>query len=173
MAWPTDQERGSYSKPLQQPDMEALAGWLARLEPLIRAERGEIIVVFANRCGVEDDAIYAGTSAVLGIDAGEVKVYGVLGRGEEGLLIVDTSKPPVARLALGPNSYIPENSAQSQDARLVTPAIRLYPQLPEFESSGSTSTPFLMTNQLDAQESQVICPKPKLGRVAQFISTMI
>jgi hypothetical protein len=171
--WPTDQEQGLYSKPLQQPDIETLAGWLARLEPLIRAERGEIIVVFANCCRVEDSTIYTGTSTVLGIDAGEVKVYSILGCSKEGLLIVDTSEPPVARLVLETNSYILGNSIQSRDARLVTYTIYLYPQLPESKSSSSISMSFLTANQLDPQGLQIICPKPMLGRVAQFISTII
>lgn len=37
--------------------------------------------------------MYAGTSAVIGIDAGEMILYGRLGRGEEELLVVDTSRP--------------------------------------------------------------------------------
>lgn len=79
--------------------METLSYWLARLEPVIRAENeGEIIVVLANRCGTEDEAVYAGTSAVLGIQSGEVKVYGILGRGEKELLVVDTNKRPQAKL---------------------------------------------------------------------------
>jgi protein N-terminal amidase len=79
--------------------MDTLSYWLARLEPLIRAEtEDEIIVVLANRCGSEDEAVYAGSSAVLGIQAGEVKVYGILGRGEKELLMVDTSKRPQAKL---------------------------------------------------------------------------
>jgi protein N-terminal amidase len=45
--------------------METLSYWLSRIEPLIRAEtEGEIIVVFANRTGTEEEAVYAGTSAV-------------------------------------------------------------------------------------------------------------
>jgi len=85
--------------------METLAYWLARLEPVIRAESvGEVIVVMANRCGTEEEAVYAGTSAVLGITEGEVKVYGILGRGEKELLVVDTSKRPQAKLISEPNS---------------------------------------------------------------------
>jgi protein N-terminal amidase len=85
--------------------METLAYWLARLEPIIRAESvGEVIVVMANRCGTEEEAVYAGTSAVLGITEGEVKVYGILGRGEKELLVVDTSKRPQAKLISEPNS---------------------------------------------------------------------
>jgi protein N-terminal amidase len=85
--------------------MDTLSYWLARMEPLIRAEtEGEIICVFANRSGTEGEAVYAGTSAVLGIHAGEVKVYGILGRGEKELLVVDTNKRPQAKLISEPNS---------------------------------------------------------------------
>jgi hypothetical protein len=85
--------------------METLAYWLSRLEPIIRSEQeGEIIVVFANRCGREDEALYAGTSAVLGIEGGEVKVYGILGSGESELLIIDTSEEPKAKLVTEPSS---------------------------------------------------------------------
>lgn len=85
--------------------METLAYWLSRLEPVIRAEtEGEIIVVLANRCGIEDSAVYAGTSCVLGILDGEVRVYGILGRGEKELLVVDTNKRPQAKLISEPKS---------------------------------------------------------------------
>merc|ERR1711977_516740 len=105
MAWLTREDARSYSRSPKDPDMNTLSYWLARLEPLIRAEtQGEIICVFANRTGTEDDAVYAGTSAVLGIQAGEVKVYGILGRGEKDLLVVDTNKRPQAKLISEPNS---------------------------------------------------------------------
>ncbi|KAH9205970.1 carbon-nitrogen hydrolase [Leptodontidium sp. 2 PMI_412] len=103
MAWLTRENARSYSRSPKEPDMETLSYWLARLEPLIRAEsEGEIICVFANRTGTEDEAVYAGTSAVLGIHAGEVKVYGILGRGERELLVVDTNKRPQAKLISQP-----------------------------------------------------------------------
>lgn len=70
-----------------------------RLEPLIRHEgKEEVIVVFCNRTGIEDDLIYAGTSSVVGIKDGEVKVYGILGRGVKDLLVVDTDQQPFAKL---------------------------------------------------------------------------
>lgn len=85
--------------------METLSHWLARLEPVIRAEEeGEIVVVLANRCGTEDEAVYAGTSTVLGIQGGEVKVYGILGRGEKELLVVDTTLRPQAKLISDPTT---------------------------------------------------------------------
>ncbi|KAK0099969.1 Carbon-nitrogen hydrolase [Cadophora gregata f. sp. sojae] len=105
MAWLTREDARSFSRTPKEPDMETLSYWLARMEPLIRAEGDdEIIVVFANRCGTEDDAVYAGTSAVLGIQSGEVKVYGILGRGERELLVVDTNRPPQAKLISEPKS---------------------------------------------------------------------
>jgi len=109
MAWLTRENPRSYSRTPKDPDMETLSYWLARIEPLIRAEtEGEIIVVFANRTGTEEEAVYAGTSAVLGIQAGEVKVYGILGRGEKELLVVDTNKLPQAKLVSEPNSTASE-----------------------------------------------------------------
>jgi len=105
MAWLTREDARSYSRKPKEPDMDTLSYWLARLEPIIRAEtEGEIIVVMANRTGTEEEAVYAGTSAVLGIHAGEVKVYGILGRGEKELLVVDTKKRPQAKLVSMPNS---------------------------------------------------------------------
>jgi protein N-terminal amidase len=94
--------------------METLSYWLTRLEPIIRAEtEGEIICVFANRTGTEEEAVYAGTSAVLGIQDGEVKVYGILGRGEKELLVVDTNKRPQAKLISQPNSAASRVTSQT------------------------------------------------------------
>jgi hypothetical protein len=105
MAWLTREEARSYSRTPREPDMETLSYWVSRLEPIIRAEgEEEIIVVFANRSGTEGSAVYAGTSAVLGVQEGEVKVYGILGRGERELLVVDTSKRPAAHLISDPTA---------------------------------------------------------------------
>lgn len=99
MAWLTQRHASVFCHLPQKPDMETLTYWVQRLEPVIRADQdGEIIVVLANRCGTEDDAVYAGTSTVLGIKNGEVSVYGLLGRGTEELLIVNTDEPPFAKL---------------------------------------------------------------------------
>ncbi|KAL5353529.1 hypothetical protein ACLOAV_001566 [Pseudogymnoascus australis] len=116
MAWVTREDARSYSRLPKEPDMETLAYWVARLEPLIRGEDdGEVIVVLANRSGTEGDATYAGTSAVLGIQSGEVKLYGVLGRGERDLLVVDTSKRPQAKLVSDP--AIPARVREPASAR--------------------------------------------------------
>lgn len=60
-------------------------------------------MVFCNRTGTEDDVVYAGTSAVIGIKEGEVNVYGILGRGEKSLLIVDTENSPIGKLINRPD----------------------------------------------------------------------
>lgn len=81
MAWLTREECKDFTRMPNEPDMETLTYWIQRLEPVIRDESGEeIIVVFCNRTGIEGNAVYAGTSAVVGIQEGEVKVYGLLGR---------------------------------------------------------------------------------------------
>ncbi|TLD14916.1 hypothetical protein PspLS_10846 [Pyricularia sp. CBS 133598] len=99
MAWPTDEDQRQYSRMPQEPDMNTITYWVQRLEPLIRAEQqDEIIVVFCNRTGSEEDLTYAGTSAVIGIKGGEVSVYGLLGRGVKELLVVDTARPAFAKL---------------------------------------------------------------------------
>lgn len=102
MAWLTADNASEFMSVPNEPDHTTLAHWAMRLEPLIREKSSdEIIIVFANRCGSEDDVVYAGTSAVLGIRNGQVNVYGVLGRCEKKLLVVDTNDEPVGRLVMG------------------------------------------------------------------------
>jgi protein N-terminal amidase len=114
MAWLTREDARSYSRTPKEPDMETLSYWLARLEPVIRDEdEGEVIVVLANRCGSEGEAVYAGTSTVLGIQGGEVKVYGILGRGEKELLVIDTTNPPQAKLIAEPRSSTTRSNRDS------------------------------------------------------------
>jgi len=99
MAWLTGEDVRELNRTPEEPDMQTLSYWLNRLEPIIRKEsQGEIVVIIANRTGTDDKAVYAGTSCILGIHLGEIKVYGKLGRGEQQLLIADTAEPPVAKL---------------------------------------------------------------------------
>ncbi|KAJ0151741.1 Uncharacterized protein HZ326_5771 [Fusarium oxysporum f. sp. albedinis] len=105
MAWMTREDPRRFTRMPNEPDMETLTYWVTRLEPLIRSDnQDEIVVVFCNRCGNEDEVLYAGTSAVIGIHDGEVKVYGLLGRGEKELLVVDTNNSPYAKLVYRPES---------------------------------------------------------------------
>lgn len=101
MAWVTGEECEHFTQFPNEPDMDALTYWAQRFEPVIRDEsRDEVIIVFCNRTGIEGDAVYAGTSAIIGIHEGEVKVYGVLGRGVKELLVIDTDDPPFANLVV-------------------------------------------------------------------------
>ncbi|KAK4100097.1 hypothetical protein N658DRAFT_138846 [Parathielavia hyrcaniae] len=116
MAWQTHQDPAVFNQAPQEPDLETLVYWVQRLEPLIRADKEEeVIVVFCNRTGAEEEATYTGTSAVLGVIRGDVFVYGVLGRGVNQLLIVDTDQPPRSKLtdadAAEVDSQVPERIA--------------------------------------------------------------
>lgn len=124
MAWLTGEDCEHFTQFPNEPDMEALTYWAQRLEPVIRDEsRDEVIIVFCNRSGIEGDAVYAGTSAVIGIHQGEVKVYGLLGRGVKELLVVDTDDAPLGNLILrekkvylSPTQYELRASEQGTDA---------------------------------------------------------
>lgn len=73
-----------------EPDWATLSYWIARLEPMVWDAEREVVVVVANRSGEEPGAKYAGTSWVGKVRGGEVGVWGWMGRGEEGVLKVDT-----------------------------------------------------------------------------------
>ncbi|KAK6065467.1 carbon-nitrogen family protein [Seiridium cupressi] len=123
MAWLTREDARHFSRTPKEPDMETMTYWIKRLEPLIRAETDEeIIIIFANRTGMEEEAVYAGTSAVIGIQHGEVNVYGLLGRGEKELLVVDTSLPPFAKLVYRPESESNPIDGNPEVARIPAPA---------------------------------------------------
>jgi len=102
----------------ERPDLDTIMYWLQRFEPLVQAERAvgeDVVVVLANRCGMEpgrlagvsqgmDDSgeevvSYAGSSCVMKVRNGEVQIYDMLGRAEEKLLIVDTDSSPRYMLA--------------------------------------------------------------------------
>ncbi|KAI5924155.1 carbon-nitrogen hydrolase [Camillea tinctor] len=139
MAWLTREDGVSFSCRPKEPDMETLTYWITRLEPLIRAETDEeIIVIFANRTGIEDDAVYAGTSAVIGIKNGEVTVYGLLGRGEKELLVVDTDKPGFAKLVYRPDDDEEEEESQSVEAPGSRPGSELSHKDPPSKSPGGS-----------------------------------
>jgi hypothetical protein len=112
MAWQAPPDDANYLQNLTDPDIDTLVYWVQRLEPLIRADNDEeVIVVFCNRSGTEGEVTYTGTSAVIGIKGGEVFVYGVLGRGVSEVLIVDTDQPPVSKLA-DPDAVAPEQHTE-------------------------------------------------------------
>ncbi|KAG5916711.1 hypothetical protein E4U42_007545 [Claviceps africana] len=119
MAWLTSESPETFNDTPEEPDMQTLMYWIGRLEPIIRVESiQESIIVFANRCGSENEVTYSGTSSVVGIKSGEVHVYGMLGRGLSDLLVVDTSKPPLAKLVYRPGGVEALTEAHENDEQL-------------------------------------------------------
>ncbi|KAB5575665.1 carbon-nitrogen hydrolase [Coniochaeta sp. 2T2.1] len=136
MAWLTQEDARTFTTQPEEPDMETLTYWVQRMEPVIRAEGDdEIIVVFANRCGVEGDVVYAGTSAVLGVQGGEVSVYGLLGRGSKELLIVNTDMPPFAKLISRP-----DGRRDADEELSVSDAIREWYAIKDRSTAGASHT---------------------------------
>lgn len=123
MAWLTRLLPADLEIEPNQPDMETVAYWLDRFYPLsqshqLRETVEPTIVVFANRCGMEgnrtgliriengeeaqegDRTCYAGSSCVMRFQDGNVRLYekgrgevAIMGKAEEGLLVVDTVQP--------------------------------------------------------------------------------
>ncbi|KAK3117318.1 hypothetical protein LTR53_001435 [Teratosphaeriaceae sp. CCFEE 6253] len=116
MAWLTRLSEEELQDGAEQPDMATVAYWVERLCPLVES-KGEVVVVFANRCGVEsnvvgvkdkDDGVvegegeaacYAGSSCVMRFRDGKTEMLetnrheaAIMGKGEEGVLIVDTQQ---------------------------------------------------------------------------------
>lgn len=110
MAWltglPSLSLKGSLAK---TPDTDTLSYWINRLIPIVQGVN-EVVVVCGNRCGeekggnpcgqAEAGVRYAGTSWIGRVGAGEVKIWRVLGRGEEGLCIADTDTEPTLKLLM-------------------------------------------------------------------------
>jgi protein N-terminal amidase len=90
------------------PDMDTVGYWVERFRPLIGPNglEEEVIVVCANRTGEEGvaerigEVRYAGSSCVMGLTRGhgltdgDVRIWDIMGRAQEGVMIVDTEKEP-------------------------------------------------------------------------------
>ncbi len=104
MAWLTQEDPTLFTRLTDEPDMETLSYWIQRLEPVIRKESDEeIIVVFCNRCRDgrrrnlrwnERGDRHQGRRG-LGLWA--------LGRGVKDLMIVDTNQTPFGKLINRPD----------------------------------------------------------------------
>ncbi|KAI4813376.1 carbon-nitrogen hydrolase, partial [Aureobasidium sp. EXF-8845] len=111
MAWLTRLLPQQLLETATQPDLETLSYWLERFVPVVQNEReGGTVLVMANRCGTEPGMVagvsqgiddeghevvgYAGTSCVIMVEQGEVRIFDILGKAEERLLKIDTTEPP-------------------------------------------------------------------------------
>ncbi|MCJ1470635.1 Carbon-nitrogen hydrolase [Pseudocyphellaria aurata] len=94
MAWLTEQPSSSLIHEAERPDLETMGYWCSRLQPLIDHPT-DVIVVIANRCGEEPpQARYAGTSWIGRVGQGRIEAWGMLGRGEENVLVADLTQTP-------------------------------------------------------------------------------
>ncbi|KAK0719951.1 carbon-nitrogen hydrolase [Lasiosphaeris hirsuta] len=156
MAWLTLEDRTTFTPFSREPDMETITYWVQRLEPVIRAEHDEeLIVVFCNRCGIEDDAVYAGTSAVVGIKNGEVSVYGLLGRGVKELLVINTELPPFAKLVNRPDAAVALGAGV--EAGAVPSQLEQDDDLIDLAEIAMTSDPSAITGLASVPESPTDC----------------
>ena len=107
-AWLTHISTDGLNQMAMQPDLSTLGYWVERFSPLVgpavgEGEEKEVLLVIANRTGDEGvaervgEVRYAGSSCVMGLRKGEgggVRIWDILGRAEEGLLVADTDKEP-------------------------------------------------------------------------------
>lgn len=113
MAWLTSLPTEEMKLLPEQPALETVSYWLQRFSPLIEASKAtgeDITVVFSNRVGNEKNEItqlttkagqviplgesvsYAGSSCVMRFSGGMVSILDMMGKGEEGLLVIDTDE---------------------------------------------------------------------------------
>lgn len=101
MAWLTRLNHDEVADQMLEPDMDTVAYWVQRFQPLLGSNGPdqEVIVICANRTGEEGvaprigEVRYAGSSCVMGLKKGDICIWDIFGRGQEGILIVDTRSP--------------------------------------------------------------------------------
>ncbi|EXJ83735.1 hypothetical protein A1O1_07361 [Capronia coronata CBS 617.96] len=110
MAWLTrlSAEEVSSSQAMV-PDQDTVNYWVERLRPLFgpQGAQTEAIVICANRAGEEGvsprigEVRYAGSSCVMGMTRGDqIRIWDILGRAQEGILLVDTDKAPAYSVSI-------------------------------------------------------------------------
>jgi protein N-terminal amidase len=111
MAWLTRLNADEVAGQTTEPDQDTISYWVGRLSPLFgpQGAEAEVIVICANRAGEEGsdprigEVRYAGSSCVMGITKGQkVRIWDILGRAQEGVLLVDTESAPAYSIALAP-----------------------------------------------------------------------
>jgi protein N-terminal amidase len=94
MGWNTTEDASYFHQFQEESCTNTRSYLLARLKPFLAIDRArEVMVIMTNLTGVEGDAVYAGRSTALGIESGEVELYGIWCRREVELLMIDLSEP--------------------------------------------------------------------------------
>jgi protein N-terminal amidase len=92
MAWLTRLAPQELTELPLRPDNETLSYWVERFYPLQMSTGQPVFLVFANRCGIEGSACYAGTSSILCFRDGRGYIYDMLGKWDEQCMMVDLQK---------------------------------------------------------------------------------
>lgn len=131
MAWLTRLSSEEVSGQPVIPDMDTIGYWIERFRPLLgpSAHDGEVLVVCANRAGEEGtdprigEVRYAGSSCVMGFSEGsggfdgDVRIWKIFGRAQEGVLLVDTSDAPSFAVARKTPASEPATGTTDPDAQ--------------------------------------------------------
>jgi protein N-terminal amidase len=96
MAWLTRLSPQELRELPLRPDNETLQYWIDRFYPVHLSSGGPVFIVFANRCGIENAACYAGTSALICFKDGKGYIYEMLGKWEEKCMVIDLQKVSTA-----------------------------------------------------------------------------
>lgn len=124
MAWLTSLPKEEMELEPGEPTIETVSYWLQRFSPLMEASLtgGEdVVVVFSNRVGSElnevrelttksgqviplgESVSYAGSSCAVRFNGGRASILDMMGKGEEGLLVLDTKDVSLFSVALEDN----------------------------------------------------------------------
>ncbi|EHY57010.1 Protein N-terminal amidase [Exophiala dermatitidis] len=126
MAWLTRLSAEEVSSEPMAPDQDTVNYWVERLRPLFGAQgaESEAIVVCANRAGEEGicprigEVRYAGSSCVMGMTKGHhIRIWDILGRAQEGVLVVDTTSPPAYSVVTKPRDQEQAETDEAADLR--------------------------------------------------------
>ena len=126
MAWLTHMGHEDLQKAPMAPDLGTVGYWVGRFLPLFgpSGSEDETVLVLANRTGEEGLAArigevrYAGSSCVMALKkeqgelAGHVRIWDILGRAQEDLLIVDTDHE--AKFRLGKAEPVEEEEKEEE-----------------------------------------------------------
>ena len=111
MAWLTRLPKEILLQQAEEPDLATLSYWMGRLKLLVDGEK-EVIVVCANRSGEEpgknpigeeEGVRYAGSSWVGKVGKGVVRIWQIMGKAVEEVIVADTEATPqwVLRMKAG------------------------------------------------------------------------
>ena len=90
MAWVSRLSKEELMDNPKQPDISTVKYWIERFSPFLHSHSQKpTVIICANRCGNEGHVCYAGSSIVMSIQDGKVKVRGIVGRYEERCLVTE------------------------------------------------------------------------------------